>query len=81
MHKKITTPIDIQIPVQGVIDHGLDAKPRNWLHEVSIADDCKEGEAYLRFAWYRVSHGWKRRDDGKQMWVWTKEYHLTVANW
>ena len=62
---KVTTPIDISVPMVGIMDHGLTlvhdmtGAPRNYLHEVSFADgDHRDTVRYLQGAGYSYRCGW-----------------------
>jgi hypothetical protein len=80
-------PPEIEIPVAGVIDHGLElvhditGADRNWLHEVSISDHNIDARQYLRDAGYTLHRGWKHPEGGWQMWVWVKDFPLSVGAW
>src|SRR5260370_22279242 len=85
---KLITPLDITPPAAGIFDHGLTlvhemgGAPRNYLHEVSFVDgDHRDTVRYLHGAGYSYRCGWRRREDGRQMWTFTKAFPLTVAAW
>lgn len=81
----IKTPVELNVPVKGVNDHGLTlvhelgGTPRNYLHEVSASAGNTEAQNYLLDAGYRQSHGY--RVGGRQWWVWAKRFPLSVGTW
>lgn len=58
--------------------HGCDGKPRNYYHEVSVAAGSAAEEWATIFG-YEQRSGF--RVDGRQHWVYGKEYDLQVAGW
>jgi hypothetical protein len=93
---QLKTPVDISIPMVGILDHGLSlvhdlgGTPRNYLHEVSIGRDEQDAIRYLQSAGYSQRCGWigDRRvgmgtigEEGRAYWTYSKPFPLTVAAW
>jgi hypothetical protein len=89
---QIKTPIDIAIPMVGIMDHGLSlvhemgGAPRNYLHEVSVGRDEQDAIRYLQAAGYAQRCGWvgsprSAGEKGRTYWTYTKPFPLTVAGW
>jgi hypothetical protein len=83
---KLTTPVEIQIPVIGVMDHGLalvhsiGGKPRNYLHEVSALRNHESAIGYLTDAGYAYRCGWVAKD-GIKFNTYSKAFPLSVVTW
>jgi len=80
----IATPADLRAPLPGIHDHGMTlvhdvtGAERDWLHEVSIAENDMQATNYLIDAGYRQHCGW--RIGGLQVWEYVKAYPLDAVS-